>query len=63
VHFPSGSPEKPLTWDETHDKFVDCLAIANVPAVEAERVLESMRSLEDVPDVTSLLDDIAAHSS
>jgi 2-methylcitrate dehydratase PrpD len=62
VHYPSGSPEKPLTWDETHDKFVDCLAIAQVPAAESERILDSLRALEGVGDVTVLLDDIAAHS-
>lgn len=55
VHYPSGSPQRPLTWDEISTKFFDCLDIAGVGGDSGTAVLHGLRDLTEVEDVHALL--------
>jgi 2-methylcitrate dehydratase PrpD len=49
-----GSPENPMTYDEVADKFRGNAEFAMWPAAKAESVIELVKSLESVPDLSKL---------
>jgi len=57
--FGKGSPINPMTYDEVADKFRECAEFSRWPRDKAERVVELVRRLENLPiisDLTALLD-------
>ncbi len=52
--FGKGSPSMPLHYDEVAEKFLDCAAFARWPADKARRVVEIVRRLDDVKDVSEV---------
>jgi 2-methylcitrate dehydratase PrpD len=55
---PLGYPARPLSGDALRAKFVDCAghAVPSIAAAQIERVLETLRQLEQVDDVRTLAD-------
>lgn len=52
--FGKGSPALPMTYDEVADKFRGCAAYAGWPEEKATQIIEGVRRLEDLPDITAL---------
>jgi hypothetical protein len=52
--FGKGSPANPMSYEEVADKFRECATFSRWPGEKAERVIESVRRLEDLPDVREL---------
>jgi len=52
--FGKGSPSIPMSFDDVTEKFLDCAAFAKWPAAKARSVVETVRSIEKVPDVRQL---------
>jgi len=52
--FGKGSPSIPMSFDDVTEKFLDCAAFAKWPAAKAKSVVETVRSIEKVPDVRQL---------
>jgi 2-methylcitrate dehydratase PrpD len=52
--FGKGSPANPMSYEEVADKFRECAAFSRWPAKKAERVIELVKGLEDLPDVREL---------
>ena len=49
-----GSPENPMTFDEVADKFRGNAEFAKWPSQKAEAVIQLVKSLENVPDMSRL---------
>lgn len=56
VEFAPGHPQRELTWDDLHEKFVDCAEYAGIAKASARTLFERLRDLRTCPDVTPLLD-------
>jgi len=52
--FGKGSPANPMSFDEVAAKFLDCASFARWPAGKARSIVETIRHLEDLPDVRTL---------
>ncbi len=52
--FGKGSPANPMSYEEVAEKFRECAAFSRWPAKKAERVIELVKGLEDLPDVREL---------
>jgi len=52
--FGKGSPANPMSFDEVAAKFLDCASFARWPASKARSIVETIRHLEDLPDVRTL---------
>jgi 2-methylcitrate dehydratase PrpD len=52
--FGKGSPADPMSFDDVVAKFEDCAAFAKWPRAKAKSIVDSVRKLENVPDVRSL---------
>lgn len=52
--FGKGSPANPMSFDDVAEKFKDCAAFANWPASHAKSIIETVRKLEELPDVRML---------
>jgi 2-methylcitrate dehydratase PrpD len=52
--FGKGSPANPMSYDEVADKFRDCAAFAQWPRDKTERIVDSVRRLEQAADVRAL---------
>jgi 2-methylcitrate dehydratase PrpD len=52
--FGKGSPANPMSYEEVADKFRECAAFSRWPSDKAERVVEMVRSLENLADVREL---------
>ena len=52
--FGKGSPVDPMSFDDVAAKFQDCAAFAKWPKQKADRVVEMVRKLENVPNVRDL---------
>jgi 2-methylcitrate dehydratase PrpD len=52
--FGKGSPENPMTFDETAVKFMGCAEYANWPRAKAEKIIAIVKNLESSPDVSAL---------
>jgi 2-methylcitrate dehydratase PrpD len=53
--FGKGSPANPMSYDEVADKFRECAAFSRWPSDKAERIVELVRGLEDLPRVSELI--------
>ena len=49
-----GSPAYPMSYEEVADKFRDCSAFARWPREKTERIVDSVRHLEQAADVRAL---------
>ena len=52
--FGKGSPSDPMSYDEVAEKFRGCAAFAEWPSEKANKVIDLVRKLEDVPDIRTL---------
>jgi 2-methylcitrate dehydratase PrpD len=52
--FAKGSPQFPMTFDEVAEKFLDAAAYAKWDKMKSIKIVDSIRHLEDLPDVRSL---------
>ncbi len=52
--FGKGSPVNPMSYDEVAEKFRGCAGFAGWPAEGIEAVIDSVRKLEDLEDVSTL---------
>lgn len=52
--FGKGSPANPMSFDEVAEKFLGCAAFAEWPTSKADRVIDTVRRLEDLSDVRTL---------
>ncbi|NNC66308.1 MAG: MmgE/PrpD family protein [Gammaproteobacteria bacterium] len=52
--FGKGSPANPMTYDEAADKFRGCAEFASWPEHKAEKIVETVRSLETLDSVREL---------
>ena len=52
--FGKGSPANPMSFEEVAEKFQGCAAFAEWPKAKADRVIELVREIEDLPDVRTL---------
>ncbi len=52
--FAKGSPANPMTFDEVAEKFQDTAAYSKWPQAKAKAIIDTVRRLEDVPDVRAL---------
>jgi 2-methylcitrate dehydratase PrpD len=58
VDFPTGTPARPLSFADVERKFDGCLAHAGqpIPAASARALVDAIARLDEVEDVTALLD-------
>ena len=58
VDLPTGTPSRPLSWDEIKRKFGDCLAHAGRPVspADAHRLVDMIGRLEEFEDVRPLIE-------
>jgi 2-methylcitrate dehydratase PrpD len=54
AEFAKGSPSNPMTYGEVADKFRGCAEFAKWPMAKADAVIATVKSLENVPDMTKL---------
>jgi 2-methylcitrate dehydratase PrpD len=54
AEFAKGSPSNPMSYDEVADKFRGCAEFAKWPAAKAESIISSVKSLENVSDMSKL---------
>jgi 2-methylcitrate dehydratase PrpD len=59
AEFAKGSPANPMSYDEVADKFRGCAEFAKWPSEKAEAIIESVKSLERLSDVSSLTSKLA----
>ena len=52
--FGKGSPANPMSYEEVADKFRECAAFSRWPSEKAERVIDTVRGLEELADVRAL---------
>jgi 2-methylcitrate dehydratase PrpD len=52
--FGKGSPADPMSFDDVAAKFEDCAAFAKWPRTKAKSIVDSVRNLENLPDVRTL---------
>jgi 2-methylcitrate dehydratase PrpD len=52
--FAKGSPQFPMTFDDVAEKFQDAAAYAKWDKAKSNKIVDSIRHLEDLPDVRSL---------
>jgi 2-methylcitrate dehydratase PrpD len=54
---PAGSPQKPLSDAQLHDKFRDCAAhaVKPIPEETVEQIIRFIRQFDDAPDATELV--------
>ena len=49
--FAKGSPQKPMSFDDTIRKFVSCTSYAKIPRHKADRIVSMIANLEKVEDM------------
>ncbi len=54
VHYPKGSPQDPMTFDEVAEKFHECADYAEWPTDKAARIVDLVRDFEAIDDVRTL---------
>jgi 2-methylcitrate dehydratase PrpD len=59
AEFAKGSPANPMSYDEVADKFRGCAEFAKWPSEKAEAIIESVKSFERLPDVSSFTSKLA----
>ena len=56
-----GHPSRELTWQEIHDKFMDCAAHGGIDAGRAEDAFTAIAELETCADVNRVVDLLTVH--
>jgi 2-methylcitrate dehydratase PrpD len=54
AEFAKGSPSNPMSYDEVADKFKGCADFVKWPAAKTQSVIQSVKSLEALSDVSKL---------
>jgi 2-methylcitrate dehydratase PrpD len=54
AEFAKGHPSNPMSFDEEADKFKGCAEFAKWPSAKTESVIQTVRTLETVPDMARL---------
>jgi 2-methylcitrate dehydratase PrpD len=54
AEFAKGSPSNPMSYDEVADKFKGCAEFVKWPAAKTQSIIQSVKSLETVSDVSKL---------
>src|SRR6266481_2224843 len=54
AEFAKGSPSNPMSYDEVADKFKGCADFVKWPAAKTQSIIQSVKSLETVADVSKL---------
>ncbi len=54
AEFAKGSPSNPMSYDEVAGKFRGCAEFAKWPAAKTQVIIDSVKSLEDLSDVSKL---------
>ena len=54
AEFAKGSPANPMSYEEVAEKFRGCAEFAHWPRQKTEAIIAAVKSLEGVPDVSSL---------
>jgi 2-methylcitrate dehydratase PrpD len=52
--FGKGSPANPMTFEEAAAKFRGCAEFADWPKLKSDKIVAYVRTLESVPDVSTL---------
>ena len=55
VEFAPGHPQRELSWDDLHEKFIDCAQYAGIAKTSAEMLYERLRDVRACVDLTPLL--------
>ena len=55
AEFAKGSPSNPMSFDEVADKFRGCAEFAKWPAAKTESVIASVKSMENLSDVSTIV--------
>jgi hypothetical protein len=55
AEFAKGSPSNPMSYDEVADKFRGCAEFAKWPTAKTAAVIASVKSLENVSDISQLV--------
>lgn len=55
IRYPKGDPENPLSWEGLLQKFERCMLHSRLPAHNKERLVESVKNLEEVGDMTDFM--------
>ena len=58
--FAKGTPQNPMSFDEVAAKFQECVDFAKWPSQKAKAIVEMVRGLENVPNVSALTALLAA---
>ena len=59
AEFAKGSPANPMSYEEVADKFMGCAEFAKWPSEKTEAIIEAVKSLERLSDVSSLTSKLA----
>lgn len=59
--FGKGSPANPMSYDEVAQKFRGCAEFGRWPAANTTKIIETVRRLEELPDVRSLTALLTGH--
>ncbi len=54
VHYPKGSPQDPMSYDEVTEKFEECADYAEWPKDKAAQIVDLVRDFEAIDDVRTL---------
>lgn len=60
VHYPKGSPQDPMSYDEVSEKFQECADYAEWPRDKAARIVDLVRDFEAIDDVRTLTTALSA---
>ena len=60
AEFAKGSPSNPMSYDEVADKFRGCAEFAKWPTAKAESVIASVKSLENLSDMSKLVPELTS---
>jgi len=59
-HYPTGSPKHPLSWDDSREKFEDCLTAGGRDIASGMEVFDTLAKLQEVTDLHAVLDRLTA---
>jgi len=62
VHYPKGSPQDPMSYDEVAEKFQECADYAEWPKDKAARIVDLVRDFEAIDDVRTLTAALSARA-
>jgi 2-methylcitrate dehydratase PrpD len=56
IDTPPGSPQRPLSWTDLNEKFIDCARHAGLDESRIPKLFDAWRELPDEPRVQPLVD-------